>query len=172
MHEAVDCFTAAGYQWIGVDCFARPGDDLPIAQSAKRLRHNCNGYTSASVQHLIAVGMSALGEVDGAFVQNESQLKPWSAALDAGTLPVAWGHRLSEGDLRRRAALEHLMGNLELPAALAQGLEEEYERLRGCSEHGLVEVDSDCVRITPRGRYFLRSLCTQHAISIAWSSNR
>ncbi len=172
LHEAVDCFSAAGYHWIGADCFARPGDDLAIAQSAKRLRHNCIGYTSYSIEHLIPVGMSALGEVDGAFVQNESELKRWSAALDAGTLPVAWGHRLSEGDLRRREALQHLMCNLEFPAVLAQGLEEEYERLCGYSEYGLVEVDSDCIRITPRGRFFLRSLCTQHALSVAWNSNQ
>lgn len=172
LHEAVDCFTSAGYHWIGADYFVRPGDELAVAQSAKRLRHNCLGYTSSPAQHLIAVGMSALGEVDGAFVQNESALKPWSAALEAGILPVAWGHRLSDGDLRRRQALEHLMCNLELPAALAQGLEEEYERLRGCSEHGLVEVVPEGIRITPRGRYFLRSLCTQHALSVAWNSNQ
>jgi len=172
LHEAVDCFTSAGYHWIGVDCFARPDDELSIAQSAKRLRHNCIGYTSSSAQHLIAVGMSALGEVDGAFVQNESELKPWRTALETGTLPVAWGHRLSEGDLRRRQALQHLMCNLELPATFAKGLEEDYERLCGCSEHGLVEVDSDCIRITPRGRYFLRSLCSQHALSVAWNSNQ
>lgn len=172
LHEAVDCFTAAGYEWIGVDCFARPGDELFIAQSAKRLRHNCIGYTGSAARHLIAVGMSAIGEVDGAFVQNEPELKPWSAALEAGTLPVAWGHRLSEGDMRRRQALEHLMCNLELPVALAEGLEEDYARLCACSEHGLVEVTSDCLRITPRGRYFLRSLCTQHALSVAWSSNQ
>jgi len=172
LHEAVECFTVAGYQWIGADCFARPGDELSIAHSAKRLRHNCIGYTGSLVQHLIALGMSALGEVDGAFVQNETELKPWAAAVQSGTLPVAWGHRLTEGDLRRRQALQHLMCNLELPAALAQGLEEEYERLCGCSEHGLVEVDADCVRITPRGRYFLRSLCSQHPLSVAWNSNQ
>lgn len=172
LHEAVACFTAAGYQWIGVDCFARPGDELSLAQSAKRLRHNCLGYTGASTQHLIAVGMSALGEVNGAFVQNESEIKPWSAAVHAGNLPVAWGHRLSDGDLRRRRALQHLMCNLELPIKLAEGLEEDYDRLCGCSEHGLVEVDPDCVRITPKGRYFLRSLCTQHELSVAWNSNQ
>lgn len=172
LHEAVACFTTAGYHWIGMDCFARPGDELSIAQSSRRLRHNCIGYTGSSVQHLIAVGMSALGEVDGAFVQNEPQLKPWSEALEAGSLPVAWGHRLSEGDLRRRQALQHLMCNLELPATLAESLEEDYARLCSCSEHGLVEVTPDCIRITPRGRYFLRSLCTEHALEVAWNSNQ
>ena len=172
LHEAVDRFTAAGYEWIGVDCFVRPGDELSVAQSAKRLRHNCIGYTGSGAQHLIAVGMSALGEVDGAFVQNEPALKPWATALEAGKLPVAWGHRLSEGDQRRRRALQHLMCNLELPVALAEGLEEEVRRLRECSQHGLVEFTPEAIRITPRGRYFLRSLCTQHALSVAWNSNQ
>jgi oxygen-independent coproporphyrinogen-3 oxidase len=64
------------------------------------------------------------------------------------------------------------MCNLELPASLSQGLEREYARLGQCSKHGLVEVTPENIRITPRGRYFLHSLCSHHDISVAWSSNQ
>ncbi len=165
LHEAVTCFTNAGYSWIGLDCFARACDDLSLAQSAGRLHHNCMGYSSTPIQHLVAVGMSALGEVDDAFVQNEPAIKAWVEAIDAGQLPVAWGYRMTDGDRRRRQALQHLVCNLELPLTLAAGLEQDYERLCGCSEHGLVEVTSDRVKVTPRGRYFL------HSLSADWNSN-
>lgn len=172
LHEAVNCLVAAEYHWIGIDCFARDGDPLSVAQANRRLSHNCIGYTRGPSRPLLAFGASALGEVDGAFIQNEPDLKAWSGAVSAGQLPVACGRRLSEDDLRRRKALRHLLCNLELPANLAQGIEEEYERLARCAEIGLVEVTPNSIRVTPRGRYFLRSLCGHDDSTLAWSSSQ
>lgn len=162
--SAVQAFTQSGYNWIGLDCFARENDELSIAQAAGRLNRNCIGYTAVPTQHLIAFGMSGIGEVDGAFVQNDTRLKRWSELVLAGELPIAWGHRPSEADRRRRDAILHLMCNLELPASFAPGLEEEYERLCTAAGQGIVEVTPHAVRITPHGRYFLRSLWSDHDI--------
>lgn len=172
LHQAVRAFTDSGYRWIGVDCFAREGDTLAEAQLTRRLCHTGIGYTSTPIKHLVACGVSSLGEVDGAFVQNETGIGPWRQALAEGRFPISWGHKMSESDRRRRDALRHLMCHLELPASLARGLEEDYERLGRYAEVGLMEVGPDRLRVTPRGRYFLRSLCTQHAVSVAWSSNQ
>ncbi len=171
LHEAVNCMVDNGYDWIGIDCFARKGDALSRARSANRLRHNCMGYTDAPIRHLVALGMSSLGEVDGTLVQNNTDLLAWSDTIGRGHLPISRGHKLSEYDLRRREAVQHLICNMELPASLARGLEQEYERLGRCSEHGLVEVTDDCIRITPRGRYFLRSMFGHQDISADWSRN-
>jgi oxygen-independent coproporphyrinogen-3 oxidase len=169
-HRAVTDFTAAGYAWIGADCFARPNDDWAIAQSQQRLQRNCIGYTAAPTQHLVAFGTNGLGDVGGAFLQNEPRLETWRQVVAAGRLPIAWGHRLSDEDLRRRRAFEHLMCNLVLPADMAQGLEEDYASLSRCVEDGLVDVLDDAIRVTPRGRYFLRDLCAKHATSLDWDS--
>ena len=172
LHAAVRFFTESGYHWLGTDWFVREGDELAEAQSAGHLRHNCLGYTTAPTRHLIALGASSLGEVDGAFVQNEPDLESWRIALNAGRFPIAWGHKMTETDRRRRDVLQNLMCNLEFPARMAVGLEQDYERLSRFADHGLVEVIEGSIRVTQRGRYFLRSLCTPHELTNAWSGNQ
>jgi oxygen-independent coproporphyrinogen-3 oxidase len=172
LHEAVSMLTSTGYQWIGMDHFAREGDPLTAAQSEHALHHNCIGYTSAPSRHLVALGMASLGEVDGALVQNNTDLNGWGKAVDQGQFPISWGQLMSEHDQRCRTAMRHLMCNLELPASLAEGMEPEYQRLCRGAEHGLMEVTPDGVRVTPRGRYFLRSLCSEQDATLAWNSGQ
>jgi oxygen-independent coproporphyrinogen-3 oxidase len=168
--RAVDILTDAGYAWVGVDCFARAGDEWSSAQAEHRLRRNGIGYTAMPADHLLAFGTYGLGEIGSLFVQNEPRLDAWQRSVRAGRLPVAWGHRLSDGDLRRRRAYEHLMCNLELPAGMAAGLDRDREGLERCVEEGLLELDSDGIRVTPRGRFFLRDLCVGRAASLDWDS--
>lgn len=160
--RAVDTLTAAGYVWIGFDHFVRHGDELPIAQGEQRLRRNLMGYTALEPSHVVAFGIGGVGEVASALVQNQPTMKAWGAMVDGGELPVFRGHRLSDGDCRRRNAIAHLLCNLQLPAELAaEGLEHAYTRVSRRAEEGLVEVTSDCIIVTPRGRPFLRELCTE-----------
>jgi oxygen-independent coproporphyrinogen-3 oxidase len=77
---------------------------------------------------------------------------------------------LSDADLQRRRAYEHLMCNLELPASMAAGLDRDREGLERCAAEGLLELDGDAIRVTPRGRYFLRDLCVGRAASLDWDS--
>ena len=171
LHGAVRTFTESGYSWIGVDSFVRNGDELADAQAAGTLRHTCMGYTCTPAQHLLACGTGSLGEVDGVYVQNEPTADAWRKAIEAGRLPIQWGHRLSDDDQRRHQAIQHLLCNLEVPLSLLAGLTADYERLLRCAEHGLVEVSADRIKVTTRGRYFLRGLCTQHEPSLGWSNN-
>ncbi|WP_295456776.1 oxygen-independent coproporphyrinogen III oxidase [uncultured Thiodictyon sp.] len=171
LHSAVRCFTESGYTWIGLDCFVRDGDELADAQAAGRLRHTALGYTCAPTQHLLAFGTSSLGEVDGTFVQNESNIDAWRKAIEAGCFPILWGHRLTDADQRRHRAIAHLLCNLALPASLMAGLEGDAERLVRCAAQGLIELTDGGIKVTQRGRYFLRSLCTQHEPNLAWSNH-
>jgi oxygen-independent coproporphyrinogen-3 oxidase len=160
--RAVDTLTAAGYVWIGLDHFARCDDELARAQGEHRLRRNLMGYHALPPTHVLAFGIGGVGEVDAALVQNELTMKAWQATVDGGELPVFRGHRLSGEDCRRRDAVVHLLCNLELPAELAaDGLEEAYARVSRRAEEGLVEVTSDRIIVTPRGRPFLRELCAE-----------
>jgi oxygen-independent coproporphyrinogen-3 oxidase len=170
LYDTVGTLTGSGYRWIGVDQFVREGDPLNLALSAHALTHNCIGYTDAPSRHLLALGMAAVGEVDGTLVQNNTDINAWGRAVTGGSLPISWGQRLSEHDQRCRAAMRHLMCNLELPASLAVGMEPEYERLCQNAEYGLMEVTEAGVRVTPQGRYFLRSLCNQEHEAPTWTS--
>lgn len=172
-HRAVQSFTASGYAWIGLDAFALDGDELAIAQDEGRLARNCIGYTAHPSSHIIGFGTGAVGEVDGICVQNEPDLQRWEARIDTGELPVARGHRMSETDRLRRDAITHMVCNLELPYALAAGsLDDEFARLRSYAADGLVEVHDDGLRFTQAGRYFLRTLCTEHDAYFAWDRAR
>ena len=157
---AIEELTGAGYLWIGLDHFARPGDALARAALDRRLHRNFNGYTTSPAAHLIAVGSSAIGEVGGWLLQNDSNLVGWHEAIAREDFATVRGHRMTEDDYRRAAAIRSLMCNLELPLHLAQGLGESLEQLLRFEEDGLVERRSTTVAVTSLGRYFLRTLCT------------
>jgi oxygen-independent coproporphyrinogen-3 oxidase len=160
--RAVNSLTTAGYAWIGLDHFARNDHELSRAQGEQRLRRNLIGFTALEPTHVVAFGTGGVGEVDAALVQNETGVKAWQAAVEGGELPVLRGHRLSDEDCRRRDAVVHLICNLELPVGLVtDGLEGAYARVSRRKEEGLVEVTSDRITVTPRGRYFLRELCME-----------
>ena len=172
-HRAVNTLTAAGYAWIGLDAFALDTDELAIAQEEGRLRRNCIGYTGIETDHMLGFGSAAIGDVNGLCVQNEVEIDAWTARVQRGELPVTSGHRVSDRDRRRRDAIEHMICNLELPAEIAAGcLDDEYARLASYASDGLVQVEPDRLRITPSGRYFLRTLCSEHGAYFEWDRSR
>ncbi len=166
---AVRTFEAWGYQWIGLDHFARPTDELAQAAAERRLHRNFMGYTLKPADHLLAIGMSGIGDVAGRFIQLDPKLGSYEKTVDGGELPVTRGHHLSEDDRRRRTAIMHLMCNLELPYDLpleAGGTPrtmfgEELERVERHAAEGLVVVEADRIVVTPTGRYFIRNLCME-----------
>ena len=156
---AVDAFTGGGYEWIGMDHFARPTDELAVAARERRLHRDFMGYTTRPAPHLLAFGMSAIGDVAGRFVQNVPRTGAYQRVLDQGELPVERGHSLTDDDRRRRRAILNLMCNLELPYDLVPPPQEEsHERLRPLVEDGLISGEPDRYEVTPVGRYFLRNI--------------
>jgi oxygen-independent coproporphyrinogen III oxidase len=157
---AVEQLTSAGYVWVGLDHFARPEDELAVALSNGVLRRNFMGYTPNPAPHLLAFGMSGIGEVAGRYVQNHARLGMYKRALDEGRLPIGRGHFLTADDRRRRDAIIGLMCNLELSlGSLAELTEDPRELFAPFAADGLVTIESDRVAVTPRGRFFLRNIC-------------
>lgn len=163
----VDMFTAADYCWIGIDHFAKRDDELSVALRDKVLHRNFMGYATRPAPHMLAFGMSGIGEVCDRFAQNDADLDGWSRAVDAGGLPIVKGHRLSDDDRLRRLTILNLMCNLELPWSLTEAefgapadelLAESLAALPPLIEDGLAEVDDTGLYITPKGRYFVRNV--------------
>jgi oxygen-independent coproporphyrinogen-3 oxidase len=122
---------------------------------------------------MLGFGSGAVGDVDGLCVQNEVDIDTWMTQVQQGELPVSRGHQVNGRDRRRRDAIEHMICNLELPAELAAGcLDDEYARLASYAPDGLVQVEPDRLRITPSGRYFLRTLCSEHGAYFEWDRSR
>jgi oxygen-independent coproporphyrinogen III oxidase len=156
---AVATFTGSGYEWIGLDHFASQGDALTRAARERRLHRDFMGYTTRASPHLLAFGMSAIGDVAGRLVQNLPRTGQYERVLDQGELPVERGHRLSEDDRIRRRAILHLMCNLDLPhRLLPPPVEWSHGRLQPLVDDGLITAGSDAYEVTPTGRWFLRNI--------------
>ena len=159
-HEAVEQFQAAGYRWIGLDHFAKPDDPLALAADAGRLNRNFMGYTTRTGERLLGVGVSAISEIDGWFLQNTAELGGWQREIDTGHLAMARRHVISEEDDLRSRAIAHLMCNAELPFDMfTDDIEPMVDRFEPFLADGLVTFETDKVVVTPLGRFFLRNLC-------------
>jgi oxygen-independent coproporphyrinogen-3 oxidase len=168
---AVDAFMGAGYRQIGMDHFAIPEDELARAVEGRRLHRNFMGYTVQSALDMIGLGITAIGDVQGAFVQNAKKLPDYYAAIDAGRLPIERGIALDSDDLIRRDVITRLMCNFHLDIRDAERRHgivfSEYfanalAELTGPDSptaHGLLEVSPDALEVTPRGRLFIRNVC-------------
>jgi oxygen-independent coproporphyrinogen-3 oxidase len=125
------------------------------------------GYTTQPATHMLAFGMSSIGDLADCFVQNDAKLGNYQKAIDAGHLPVVRGMRLSADDQLRRLVITHLMCNLELPYNLTREaygadvpdlLGPELERIRAYADEGLLTIEPDRLVVTTLGRYFVRIL--------------
>ena len=157
--------TEAGYVYIGMDHFAKPGDELTVAQREGRLHRNFQGYSTHAECDLLAFGVSAIGKIGPVYTQNVKPLDDYYAALDRGELPVLRGVVLTDDDLLRRQIIQSLMCQFELSMTnvatthsidFAHYFAEELKDLREMEQAGLVEVDAARIRILPAGRLLVR----------------
>ena len=166
--RAYEAFTGAGYRAIGMDHFALPGDDLARAAESGTLSRNFMGYTVKSATDLVGIGLSAIGDVAGAFVQNAKKLPAYEHALAAGRFPVERGYALDADDRIRRHVILEILCNARLDFAdVERRFGGVFERTfapelaalsapGGPIEDGLLERTSRGLRVTPRGRPFVR----------------
>jgi oxygen-independent coproporphyrinogen-3 oxidase len=165
---AIGRLTRAGYLYIGMDHFARPDDELAMAQAQGRLQRNFQGYSTRRGSDLVGLGVSAIGAVGPTYYQNQKRLDDYYAVLDAGRLPVARGLELTQDDLLRRAVIQALACHFRLSIESVElshlvdfrrYFAPEMERLRRLEAEGLVELQPDWILVTPKGRLLVRVVC-------------
>ncbi|MAD74688.1 MAG: oxygen-independent coproporphyrinogen III oxidase [Rheinheimera sp.] len=169
MQLAIERFVASGYQFIGMDHFARPDDALAKAQQAGKLQRNFQGYTTAGQDALIGLGVSSISQVSGVLWQNSKELPAYYAAISSGQLPTERGFSLNSDDKVRAALISQLICHFELDIeAYSQKwcidsfwyyFAEALERLKPFMEDGLVEVTAGRIKVTDNGRLWVRSIC-------------
>jgi len=160
----IDRFTRAGYQYIGMDHFAKPTDELARAQAAGTLYRNFQGYSTHADCDLVAMGMTAIGTVSGNFYQNVKELDAYQAALDAGRLPIEKGLVPDADDRLRRAVIMKLICQFELryrdfAPDFRTVFAPELQRLGAMAQDGLLLLDADGIRVTEKGRLLIRNVC-------------
>jgi oxygen-independent coproporphyrinogen-3 oxidase len=168
MMLAIRRLTEAGFVYIGMDHFAKPDDELAVAQRQGRLHRNFQGYSTHAECDLVALGVTSIGNVGPSYVQNRRNLEEYCDHLDGGMLPVLRGIELSADDLLRRALIQSLMchgtvsiESLEIAHLIdfRRHFSEELEELQTLVADGLVEIDDEWLSVTPRGRLLVRSIC-------------
>jgi oxygen-independent coproporphyrinogen-3 oxidase len=164
---ALERFTEAGFEYIGMDHFAKPDDELSRARRNRTLHRNFQGYTTKAGTDLIGFGMSAIGSIGSAYVQNRRELTAYRQAVAESGAATFRGARLSSDDELRRAVISNLLCH---GVVVKREIEERFricfddsfaaalERLRACAEDGLVELTAEEIRATALGRVFLRNL--------------
>ncbi|KKO49772.1 coproporphyrinogen III oxidase [Arsukibacterium sp. MJ3] len=169
MQLAINRFVAAGYQFIGMDHFARPDDALAKAQQAGKLQRNFQGYTTAGQDALIGLGVSSISQVNGVLWQNSKDLTDYYAAINVDKMPVERGFSLNADDKLRAALISQLICHFELNVdtfcqqwhinGFWQYFAEALERLQPFMEDNLVEADDQRITVTNAGRLWVRSIC-------------
>jgi oxygen-independent coproporphyrinogen-3 oxidase len=150
-----------------MDHFARPDDELAVAQTLGQLARSFQGYSTQSGD-LLGLGMSAIGQIGPTYYQNAKEIERYYAALDGGRLPVLRGLELTADDLVRRAVIQGLMCQFRLSIEaieLAHLIDfrtyfaAELRDLKRLADDGLVELQPDWIVVTPKGRLLVRSIC-------------
>jgi len=167
LSATIDRLSAAGYVYIGMDHFAKPDDELAVAQRAGTLYRNFQGYSTHADCDLVAMGATSISLMDDTYAQNMKALTDYYARIDADELAIFRGVRLSEDDLLRRDVIMKLMSNfvLDYTAVEKQWNIDFHEyfadtlaQLQPMEEDGLLELKTTALVVRPVGRLLIRNI--------------
>jgi oxygen-independent coproporphyrinogen-3 oxidase len=158
----------AGYVYIGMDHFAKPDDELAIAQREGKLYRNFQGYSTHSDCDLIGLGITSIGRVGDAYIQNVKTLDEYDTLIAQGLLPVFKGVDLDQDDKLRRAVITQLICHFELEfskiekqfdISFAEYFSTELNNLDVMQTDGLLTLSDHGIQVQTAGRLLIRNIC-------------
>ncbi|MHA7849193.1 oxygen-independent coproporphyrinogen III oxidase [Serratia sp. D1N4] len=168
LQQTIASLTESGYQFIGMDHFARPNDELAIAQREGKLHRNFQGYTTQGDSDLLGLGVSAISMLGDSYAQNQKELKVYYADVEERGNALWRGLAMTEDDCLRRDVIKTLICNFQLSyqhieqqhaIRFTDYFAEDLALLAPFERDGLVERDERGIRVTPRGRLLIRNIC-------------
>jgi oxygen-independent coproporphyrinogen-3 oxidase len=166
--HAIERLTQAGYVYIGMDHFAKPEDELAVAQRNGDLYRNFQGYSTHADCDLVGLGVTAISQVGSSYSQNVRDLESYYARIDAGHLPILRGLALDEDDLLRREVISQLICHFRLDIPTFERLNglsfqdyfaAELRRLEAMQEDSLLTLTPEKIEVLPPGRLLIRNIC-------------
>ncbi len=163
----IEKLTDAGYVFIGMDHFAKPDDELAVAQRERTLHRNFQGYTTKAGAELFGFGATSISMLYDIYAQNYKKIRDYYNAVDAGIIPIARGVLLNEDDIIRRDVIMKLMCHFrlvkdEIEKAHNIDFDEyfktELEELKQLEQDGLINIYPDRIDVTPAGRLLIRNI--------------
>ncbi|NVK74910.1 MAG: oxygen-independent coproporphyrinogen III oxidase [Oceanospirillaceae bacterium] len=169
---SIEYLIAAGYEYIGMDHFAKPADSLVIAQQEGQLQRNFQGYTTHADTELIAFGVSAISDLNGVYIQNHTDLSEYRSRIEKGQLAIAKGYISDLDDRIRHQVIMTLISQFALnTSAIEQKFNihffdyfsNEVENLTPMLEDGMLLIERSgvqtTIQVTPKGRLLIRCIC-------------
>src|SRR5579871_2805759 len=160
-------FVEAGYRYIGMDHFAKPGDELAVSQENRTLHRNFQGYTTKAGADLYGMGVTAIRSEERTYAQNHRDIPSWQKSVEERGIATMRGYRLSEDDVLRREVISRLLCHTvvvkaEISKEFGIDFDEyfaaELEQLKAPRQDGLILLSNDEIRATWLGRIFIRNL--------------
>jgi oxygen-independent coproporphyrinogen-3 oxidase len=160
-------FLGAGYQYIGMDHFAKPDDELAVAQRNRTLHRNFQGYTTKAGADLYGMGVSAISGIQNAYAQNHRDIPHYTEAVERRGVATMRGYRLSEDDRLRRAVISRLLCHAmirkdEIATDFGVNFDEYFaadmSHMQPFVEDGLVRLSAHEINVTSLGRIFIRNI--------------
>ncbi len=158
----------AGYEYIGMDHFAKPTDELAIAQKERKLYRNFQGYSTNSDCDLVALGITSIGKVADSYSQNIKTIKEYTEAVNSGKLPVYRGVALTQDDVLRREVINQLICHFELnfkrienefDINFAEYFADELKQIKDMQADSLLELSNESILVLPEGKLLIRNIC-------------
>ncbi|XTZ38380.1 oxygen-independent coproporphyrinogen III oxidase [Salmonella enterica] len=168
LQQTIASLTGSGYQFIGMDHFARPDDELAVAQRNGVLHRNFQGYTTQGDSDLLGLGVSAISMIGDSYAQNQKELKLYYQQVDERGNALWRGIALTRDDCIRRDVIKSLICNFRLDFAVVENLweinfhhyfAEDLRLLSPLVKDGLVAKSEQGLRVTPKGRLLIRNIC-------------
>lgn len=168
LQQTIESLTGSGYQFIGMDHFAKPEDELAIAQNKGILHRNFQGYTTHEECDLLGFGVSAISMLGDHYAQNQKDLKTYYAQVEEGGNALWRGLVLTDEDCLRRDVIKALICNFRLDYSEIESLynldfkahfAEDLQLLKPMADDGMVEIRDNALVVTPRGRLLIRNIC-------------
>lgn len=168
LKNSIDQLTQAGYVYIGMDHFAKPDDELALAQQQGQLHRNFQGYTTHKDCDMLALGVSSISQMRDAIFQNSTDAKTYMAMIAQDKSPVVRGLRVTADDHIRGTVIMQLICHFrldirEMSRTLGVNFEDyfagELDQLLEMADDGLITINGDLIEVTPTGRLLIRSIC-------------
>lgn len=164
---AIRALLAAGYDYIGMDHFALPQDELAVAKREGRMQRNFQGYYTQAGSDLVGFGVSAISQVGNAYSQNVKTIPEYYERIDQGVLPVERGLTLDQDDELRRGVIMSIMCQGKVDAnqlhqqygiEFADYFKEALQHLPELVEADMVTVGAAGLQVSPKGWFFVRPI--------------
>jgi oxygen-independent coproporphyrinogen-3 oxidase len=167
LKRTIEKLGEAGYVYIGMDHFAKPDDELAVAQKAKTLYRNFQGYSTRAGCDLYAFGISGISQLQNVYAQNLKDIPPYYQRLNNRQLPTSRGYKLTADDHLRRHVISRLMCDMMLDKREVEKkfaivfddyFAEALTQLEEFRRDDLLRLEADTIEITPAGRLFIRNI--------------